>query len=64
VKHNNKSIQKSLCNNIKEYNVPKREEEIIENNDQQIVDYEILNDWYSQWKQQMSRIQTIVRMSK
>ncbi|XP_001943847.2 probable ATP-dependent RNA helicase DDX20 [Acyrthosiphon pisum] len=64
VKHNNKSKQKSLCNNIQEYNIPKREEEIIENNDQQIVDYEILNDWYSQWKQQMSRIQTFVRMSK
>lgn len=59
-----KSTQKPFCNNIQEYNFPKREEKNIEINDHQVVDYEILNDWYSQWKQQMNRIQTFVRMSK
>lgn len=59
-----KSTQKPFCNNIQKYNFPKTEEKNIEINDHQVVDYEILNDWYSQWKQQMNRIQTFVRMSK
>lgn len=34
------------------------------NDDEQLLDYDVLKDWYQQWRQQMHVIQTFVRMSK
>lgn len=65
IKSNDKSIQKSIHNNIQEnYATPRKVTYAIEDNDEHLVDYDILNDWYRKWKQQMNFIQTCVRMSK
>lgn len=34
------------------------------NDDDQSLDYDVLNNWYQQWRQQMHFIQTLVKMSK
>jgi len=65
IKCNDKPIKISIGNNVtKENVVQQRVVNEIENGDQQLVDYDVLNDWYLMWKQQMSFIQTCVRMSK
>lgn len=62
-KHGEKSVENNVQNCFQESRpTPQRGNEIEYN--QQLVDYDILNDWYRQWKQQMSIIQTYVRVSK
>lgn len=65
IKCNDKPIKISISNNDVQKNVvsPRVVNEV-EDGDQQLVDYDVLSNWYQMWKQQMSFIQTCVRMSK
>jgi len=63
-KHGDKSVENNVQNC---FHKSRPTQQIVGNEtecNQQLVDYDILNDWYRQWKQQMSMIQTCVRTSK
>ncbi|XP_025421483.1 probable ATP-dependent RNA helicase ddx20 [Sipha flava] len=60
-----KSIQhNSIRNNIQKKDTTFRRVVNDTNVENQLMDYDLLNDWYQQWRQQMHFIQTLVRMSK
>lgn len=64
-KCNDKPVKIAISNNnVQENDTPQRVVNEIINEDQQLVDYDVLSDWYQKWKQQMNIIQTCVRMSK
>lgn len=63
--NSDKSVEISACNNTQQiYVTPLRKVPKTKNNSQRLVDYDILGEWYGQWRQQLSFIQTCVRMSK
>lgn len=62
VKSTDRSLHKYVCNNQQDYATSQKTTNA--NNDEHLVDYDILNDWYQMWKQQMNFIQTCVKMSK
>lgn len=65
-KQKNKSFGSIQILNNKQINsiIPQLVVNEIETNESQYVDYNILNDWYNQWKQQINFIQTCVKLSR
>lgn len=65
VKYSDKIMKKSVYKNVQKKNHTSHKVDAIENNNQQqLVDYDLLNNWYGLWKHQLSIIQTCVKMSK